>query len=179
MKSIFVKKGVAAAVGAVVFFILGRYITVPHDLPHFEYGVLAFVAAAYGPFAGLAAGFAGELLIDLSFRWGVWWSWVITSAFFGCAVGVCSGRLAPEGGALSRKDIIVFNIVQAIANILSWAVLAPILDVAIYSEPAGLMFTRGLARAGTSILATAVAGTLLLLVYARVSPGEGGRGSRK
>ena len=41
--------------------------------------------------------------------------------------------------------IIRFNIGQVVAHLLSWAVIAPVLDILIYGEPANKVFVQGLA----------------------------------
>jgi len=135
--------------------------------------VLAFIAAVFGPIAGLLAGLIGHFLVDFSFGWGVWWSWVITSAFFGCAVGFATSKLKVDEGEFGKKEIIIFNVSQVVVHLVSWALVAPVLDILIYAEPANKVFVQGLVSAGVNILTTAVVGTLLLFAYAKAIPKKG------
>ena len=177
MKNFSVKTIVATGIGAALFFVLGRFVAIPSGVPNtnisIQYGVLAFIAAVYGPIAGLLSGLIGHFFIDFSYGWGVWWSWVVTSAFFGCAMGVVTRKLTLEDGEFSKRDAIGFNVAQVVVHLVSWALVAPVLDIVIYSEPANLVFTQGLVSAGLNIVATAIVGTLLLFAYAAAKPKKG------
>ena len=177
MKKLSVKTVVATGIGAALFFVLGRFVAIPSGIPDtnisIQYGLLAFIAAVFGPAAGLLAGLIGHFFIDFSYGWGVWWSWVVTSAFFGCVMGFICKRIDLEDGCFSKKDAIIFNVGQVAAHLVSWAVLAPVLDIVIYSEPANKVFLQGLVSAGINIVATGVVGTLLCYAYAKSKPAAG------
>ncbi len=177
MKKFGVKHIVATGIGAALFFVLGRFVAIPSGIPNtnisLQYGILAFIAAVFGPIAGLLAGLIGHFFIDFSYGWGVWWSWVISSAIFGCIVGVFANKLKIEEGQFEKSDIIRFNIGQVVAHLLSWAVIAPVLDILIYGEPANKVFVQGLVSAGVNIVTTAVVGTLLCVAYSAAIPKKG------
>lgn len=172
-----VKTIVAIGIGAALFFVLGRFVSIPSGIPNtnvsIQYGVLAFVAACFGPIAGLLAGLIGHFLIDFSWGWGVWWSWVIASAFFGCVMGLVANKLKIDDGEFAKSDIIKFNIAQAIAHLLAWVVIAPVLDILMYQEPANKVFVQGLVSACINIIATAIVGTLLCIAYSKTKPKKG------
>ena len=171
-----VKTIVSIAIGAALFFVLGRFASIPSGVPNtniaIQYGVLAFIAGVFGPIAGALAGFIGHFFIDLSMGWGVWWSWVITSGFFGLAMGVL-GAVLKVNKVFDWKKILLFNMAQIIVNLLSWAVMAPILDIIIYQEDKTKVFTQGIVSAGINILATAVVGTVLFIAYGMSRPKQG------
>ncbi len=177
MKKVSVKTIVAIGIGAALFFVLGRFVAIPSGVPNtnlsIQYGLLAFIAAVYGPLAGLLAGLIGHFLIDFSWGWGVWWSWVVTSAFFGCAMGFATRKLRLEDGEFTKKDALRFNIAHVVTHLVSWVVIAPILDILIYAEPANKVFVQGLVSAGLNIVATAIVGTLLCVAYAAAKPKKG------
>lgn len=177
MKKFSVKTIVAIGIGAALFFVLGRFVAIPSGIPNtnisIQYGVLAFIAAVFGPIAGVLAGLIGHFLIDFSYGWGVWWSWVIASAIFGLAMGLVSKLLKLEEGEFTKKDVCVFNISQVIGHLIAWVVVAPSLDVLMYAEPANKVYIQGLTSAGINIIATAIVGTLLLLAYAKAIPKSG------
>lgn len=97
MKKFSVKTIVAIGIGAALFFVLGRFVAIPSPVPNtnisVQYGLLAFMAAVYGPVAGALVGLIGHALIDFSYGWGVWWSWVIASGVFGLLMGLASRLL--------------------------------------------------------------------------------------
>ena len=177
MKKFSVKTIVATGIGAALFFVLGRFVAIPSGIPNtnisIQYGLLAFIAAVYGPVAGLLSGLIGHFLIDFSWGWGVWWSWVIASAFFGCVMGFLTRKYTLEDGEFSKKDAIGFNVAQVLCNLLAWAVVAPGLDILMYAEPANKVFVQGLGSAAINAVATAVVGTLLLFAYAAAKPKKG------
>ena len=55
-KNFTVKTVVATGIGAALFFVLGRFVAIPSPVPNttvsIQYGLLAFMAAAFGPVAG-------------------------------------------------------------------------------------------------------------------------------
>lgn len=177
MKKLSVKTIVATGIGAALFFVLGRFVAIPSGVPDtnisIQYGLLAFIAAVFGPVAGLLAGLIGHFFIDFSWGWGVWWSWVIASAFVGGAMGFASKKLKIDEGVFGVKDIIYFNVFQAVVHLVAWAVVAPVLDIVMYSEPANKVFVQGLVSSGINIVATAIVGTLLCIAFAATIPQKG------
>jgi energy-coupling factor transport system substrate-specific component len=177
MKKFSVKTIVATGIGAALFFVLGRFVAIPSGIPNtnisIQYGLLAFIAAVYGPVAGLLSGLIGHFFIDFSYGWGVWWSWVISSALFGLAMGFATRKYTLEDGQFSKRDAVGFNVAQVLCNLLAWAVIAPLLDIVMYAEPANKVFIQGLGSAAINALATAVVGTLLLFAYAAAKPKKG------
>ena len=169
-----VKTIVAIGIGAALFFVLGRFVSIPSPVPNtsisIQYGLLAFMAACFGPIAGCLIGFIGHFLIDLSAGWGVWWSWVITSGIFGFLVGLLGNRTRLAWGQFGKKGAINFNIVQALSHLVCWAVVAPVLDILIYAEPANKVFVQGLVAAAANIVTTAIIGTLLCFAWAKAVP---------
>jgi len=176
MKKFSVKTIVAIGIGAALFFVLGRFVSIPRPVPNTnistQYGLLAFVAAVFGPAAGLLVGLIGHTLIDLS--WGSpWWSWIIASGVFGLLVGVALKVLKVNNGEVGKKGLIKFNIVQIVSHIICWGVVAPALDILIYNEPVEKLFEQGLMAAVGNSVTTAIIGSILLAAYAAAKPKAG------
>ncbi|MDO4493905.1 MAG: ECF-type riboflavin transporter substrate-binding protein [Clostridia bacterium] len=177
MRKLSVKTIVAIAIGAALFFVLGRYVAIPSPVPNtticIQYGLLAFMAAVYGPVAGLLIGFIGHFFIDFSWGWGVWYSWVIASAFFGGAMGLLTRKTALDEGVFAKKDMVTFVVGTVVAHLLAWAVVAPVLDILIYAEPANKVFLQGLVSAASNIVTTLILGLILCYAYAAAKPKAG------
>ncbi len=177
MKKLSVRTIVATGIGAALFFVLGRFVAIPSPVPNtnisIQYGLLAFIAAVFGPIAGALAGLIGHFFIDFSFGWGVWWSWVIASGVFGCIMGFAANRVKMDEGEFGTKGIFTFNVGQVIGHIVAWIVVAPILDILMYQEPANKVFVQGVTGALINIVTTAVVGTLICLAYTSAIPKKG------
>lgn len=168
MKKLSVKSVVAIGIGAALFFVLGK-ISIPTPVPNtyisLQYAIQAVFATLFGPIAGLLIGFIGHTLIDAT-SYGPWWSWIIASAFAGLVVGIVMLKSDVNEG-LDKKKIIRFNVAQVIAHLLAWGLVAPCLDILIYSEPIEKLFAQGLMAGVANMLTTGIVGTLLLVAYAK------------
>ena len=51
-----------------------------------------------------------------------------------------------QHGEFTTNDMVRFNIFQAFGNIVVWGLIAPSLDILIYSEPASKVFTKAYSR---------------------------------
>ena len=177
MKNNSVRTIVAIGIGAALFFVLGRFVAIPSPVPNtnisIQYGLLAFMAAIFGPVAGALIGLIGHALIDFSFGWGIWWSWVIASAVFGLLIGLVSRKLQLSDGEFGKKGIVTFNVFQVLSHIAAWCLIAPVLDIVMYAEPANKVFVQGLTGALGNIVTTAIVGTLLCIAYASSRPKKG------
>jgi energy-coupling factor transport system substrate-specific component len=168
---------VATGIGAALFTLLFMYVKVPSPIPETSfqtaYGLGAFFAALFGPVAGALIQFIGHALSD-SIQYGSpWWSWVIASGVAGLVYGFSWKRTKVEEGEFKTKDIVTFNVIQIIGNIIAWVVVAPVLDILIYAEPVNLVFTQGITAAIMNSVSAGVFGTLLLIAYAATRTKKG------
>ncbi|MEN8240528.1 MAG: ECF-type riboflavin transporter substrate-binding protein [Chloroflexota bacterium] len=171
------KELVATAIGAALFTILFMYVKFPTPVANTQfttsYGLGAFFAVLFGPIAGALIAFIGHALGD-TFLWGsAWWSWVIASGVAGFGFGLAKKRINIESGVFGSKEIITFNVVQTLAHLVAFGLVAPVLDILIYSEPVNLVFTQGLVAFLGNAVSTGVIGTILLMVYAKTRTQEG------
>ena len=170
MKKFSVKTIVAIGIGAALFFVLGRFVAIPSPVPNtnitVQYGLLAFMSVVFGPIAGALIGLIGHALIDFSYGWGIWWSWVIASAVFGLLTGLGTKVLKLEEGELGKKGLIKFNLIQLVSHIICWGGVAPVLDILIYNEPLEKLFAQGLFAGVSNAVTTAIVGSLLCVAYA-------------
>ncbi|MDR1839026.1 MAG: ECF-type riboflavin transporter substrate-binding protein, partial [Treponema sp.] len=173
-KSFFVKYAKYAAsivIGAGLMFVLNRYINIPTGVPYtsVQLGIpiLAVFAAVMGPLAGFLIGFIGHALVDLTGEWGVWWSWVISSAFFGFTVGLFHKSFRIEEGKFGVKQAFIFNGIQAVANIMAYVFIARILDLFMYDQQFEQISLQSFVAAGVNIAAVLILGTILAAGYSK------------
>lgn len=161
---------VAIGIGSALFFLVGAFVSIPvfaNTKITFQYAILGFFAAVFGPIAGLLIGLIGHSLIDLSMGYGLWFSWIIVSGIVGLGYGLIMKNIDIEAGIFGKKGVLRFIIGGTIIQFISWGVIAPLLDILIYQEPANKVFTQGIISSCVNSLAAGVIGTLLLLAYSK------------
>lgn len=168
---------VATGLGAALFTLLFMYVKIPTGIPETDiqtaYGIGAFFGALFGPIAGGLIAFIGHALSD-SIQYGsAWWSWVIASGTSCFLIGLVYPKLRVEDGEFTGRDMIRFNVYQVIANAIAWVLVAPILDIIIYAEPANLVFTQGAVAAVSNAVSAGVIGTILLKLYSKTRSKKG------
>lgn len=172
-----IKTIVAIGIGSAVFMILARFASIPTGIPNTEiqtaYAFLALMAIIYGPIAGVAIGFVGHTLKDLTAYGSPWFSWIIASAIVGLVIGFAWKKLDVSEGDFNKKKIIGFNIWQIVANAIAWFVVAPSLDVLVYAEPANKVYLQGIVAGISNIITVGVLGTILLILYSKTRVKKG------
>ena len=173
MKSKFgIKEVVAIGIGTALFVVLTNaqipFGIIPNTSLQSRVAILTFFAAVYGPLVGGAIGLIGHALGDALFYGGIWWSWVFPDAVYGIIVGLFIHKYAIKEGGFDKKAMILYNIVQVIANAVAWILVAPVLDVLIYAEPANKVFVQGIFAFVGNIVVAAVLGTLLAAAYSKI-----------
>ena len=172
-----IKEVVAMGIGTALFVVLTNaqipLVVIPNTYLQPRMAILAFLAATFGPIVGAVVGFAGHALGDAMFYGSVWWSWVIPEAVLGIAIGFFANRFAvKEGGFVNGKNLILFNVVQIVANAVAWIVVAPILDIVMFAEPANKVFVQGAFAFLGDIIIIGVLGSLLLAAYSKIAGGS-------
>ncbi|MCR5605817.1 MAG: ECF-type riboflavin transporter substrate-binding protein [Treponema sp.] len=140
---------------------------VPNTALQVRAAVLAFFSAAFGPIAGLAIGIIGHALGDAIFYGSIWWSWVLPDGIFGLIVGLFAKKYAIQEAGFKLPKLVLFNVIQILANVIAWIVVAPVLDIAIYKEPVNKVFTQGAIAALLNVIIILILGSLLSLGYSK------------
>ena len=171
MSNLSVKTIVAIGIGSALFFLLARFVSIVvfvNTTVNFQYALLSFFAVIFGPIAGVLIGFIGHALADLAWGWGLWWSWIIVSGIVGCAFGFIMKGVDVEAGEFATaKPIIRFVVATTVTHLVAWGLIAPVLDIIIYQQPANLVFTQGLVASIPNIVTTAIIGSVLLFGYSK------------
>ena len=172
-----IKTVVATGIGAALFIIIGTLVNIPTPIPNtniqLQYAVIALFAIIYGPTVGFFSAFIGHALNDALQYGSPWWTWALVSGLIGLAIGLLSKRINIEKNPLTAKDYVLFNVVQILANVVGWGIIAPYGDILIYSEPANKVFAQGFLSAFINSLTIAIGGSLLLAVYSRTRTQSG------
>lgn len=167
-----IKEVVAIGIGTALFVVLTE-VQIPIGIPNTSLqprmAVLAFLSAIFGPLVGAIIGLLGHALGDAVFYGSVWWSWVFPEAVVGIAIGAFAKKFAVKEGGFDKKNIVLFNVVQIVANAVAWILVAPVLDIAVYAEPAAKVFLQGAFAFLGNIIIVGILGTLLLVGYSKVA----------
>ena len=67
----------------------------------------------------------------------------------------------------------VFALANVIANLIGWIVVAPVLDILIYAEPAKKVFAQGVFAGISNSITAVVVGGLLVLAYTKTIAKKG------
>lgn len=165
-----VTKVVAIGIGAAMFFVLSRFVSIPIPVPNqaitFQYALLAVFAVLYGPYVAAIAGFVGHILADAAGNM-VWLSWEIPTAVFGLLVGWWMLGNRVHEGEFTRATAVRFNVAVIVAHFIAWGLLAWILDVTFMGEPFNKVIVQGLVAFVSNSILTCVFGTLILALYAK------------
>lgn len=171
-----IRQVVAIGIGTALFTVLTT-VQIPLGLPNTymqpRMAVLAFLSAVFGPIVGGAVGLLGHALGDAIFYGSVWWSWVFPDAVVGIGIGLLAAKYKIKEGGFGGREIALFNVAQVVTNILAWIVIAPVLDILIYAEPAKKVFLQGAGACLANVVMIGVLGTLLLLGYSKVGAKSG------
>ncbi|CAH1853775.1 ECF-type riboflavin transporter substrate-binding protein [Convivina praedatoris] len=162
---------VAIGIGAAVFLILFKFIAIPTGIPNTQVNVaqswLSLLTVIFGPLVGFLVAVIGHSLNDAISYGSIWWSWVIADGIYALIFGLLIKKAQLLQGKLTTRKAWYFNLGQAGANIVAWTVVAPVLDIFIYSEPANKVIVQGLLSTVINIISTAVIGTALLGIYTK------------
>ena len=163
---------VATGLGAALFTLLFMFVKVPTGVPEVSlqtaYAVGGFFAALFGPIAGGLIAFIGHLLSDAVQYGSPWMSWVIASGVACFITGLCHVKLNVEEGIFTVKDAVIYNVFQIIGNVVAWIVVAPVLDIVIYAEPANKVFAQGAWAFLGNIIIAGILGTLIAVGYSKI-----------
>ena len=179
MKNTSTKAIVATGLGAALFMVLFMFVKIPSPIPEtsiqLAYGIAAFFSALFGPVSGFLIAFIGHALNDFIAYGSPWWSWIFASGACGAIMGLSAKKVAPavEEGTFGKEQIIPFVVYVLIAQAIAWLIVAPMLDILVYSEPANLAFTQGVMAFISDFLVSAIIGSLLLKAYAATKTGKG------
>ena len=168
MKTNALRKPAIIAVGAALFFALGRFVSIPSPVETVDicvqYGLLASLAVACGPLTGSLVGLIGHILIDLSYG-ELCWSWILASTAFGGLLGVLANVVHLKYAEPDREHLIRFNLCQVATHVVCWAGVAPVLEILLYAENMDRIFEQGLTAALSNSVTTAIVGSLLLIAH--------------
>ena len=110
---------------------------------------------------------------DFIYYNSVYWGWVIAEGIVGFAIGFYADKFKVEQGGFDRSKVILFNMVQVIANTVAWIVVAPLIQIAIYKvsgEEANIeeMFAQGAFAFLGDIIVVGLFGSVLLKLYSNI-----------
>ena len=170
-----IKDVVAIGFGAALFVVIAM-IPIPAPAPNtniqLQFALQALFSVIFGPIVGFLMGVIGHAIKD-AMSGGLWWTWIISSGLFGLFVGLFRKQIGDLKGEVTKKELIVFNVVQVIANLLIWGLIAPVGDVLIYHDNPNKVFLQGVVAGSVNALVVAIAGSLLLIAYARTQTKDG------
>ncbi|MFC3928204.1 ECF-type riboflavin transporter substrate-binding protein [Streptococcus caprae] len=175
MKNNSTKNVVAIGIGAALFILIGM-INIPifgNTSIQLQYAVQALFSVIFGPVVGFFMGFIGHALKDAIQYGGVAWAWVLASGLVGLGIGAFRRFYDATKGSLSAKELVFFNFVQIVTLFVAHGLVCPMGDRIQYAQEWSYLFTQGVVAATSNAITIGVAGTILLVVYARTRTQSG------
>ncbi len=171
-KKMSIRSVVAIGIGTALFVVLSYIsiplVLIPNTSIQTRVALLSYMTAIFGPVVGGVIGFLGHMLADAIQYGSVWWSWVFPEAVFGLILGLFYRYYGIEDGDFRKKKIIVFQVVQVVANVIAWVVVAPTLDILIYAEPVNKVFVQGVLASIGNIITVGILGVVLASAYSKM-----------
>ena len=81
---------------------------------------------------------------------------ILDAISFFILVGLFAKSFEIKAGGFNKKKVVLFNVVQVVANAIAWIVVAPVLDILIYAEPAKKVFSQGVFAFVANIITSGV-----------------------
>ena len=78
-------------------------------------------------------------------------------------IGLFAKKLNVQEGEFGKGKVAVFVVSNVIAHVIGWVVVAPVLDILIYAEPANKVFAQGVFAAVSNTVTGVIVGGLLIL----------------
>ena len=141
-----IKTVVAIGIGAALFFVLGRFVAIPSPVPNTN---ISLQYAVLGLLAAMYGPVAGGL------------------------IGFIGHTLIDLSWGGSPWWSWVITSANVIAHVVGWVVVAPVLDIVIYAEPANKVFAQGAFAAVSNTITGVVVGGLLILAYTKTIAKKG------
>ena len=80
---------------------------------------------------------------------------------------------AGEEGRFGKSETISVVIWVVIANAIAWILVAPVLDIVLYSEPANKVFIQGATAFVVDAIVSVIVGIILLKAYSATKTKKG------
>lgn len=155
--------------GLGAFLICFLYIRLDSWIPEVQfqtaYGVSGFFSCAFGPLSGVLVGMLGHGFSDLLQFQGFYWHWILGTAISALITGCSYLHMDVEKEKLTIKQLLIFNGFQVLGQFVGFGLVAPVLDTLLDETPMLVNLQEGVFAAVTNSVATAVIGTLLLVIY--------------
>ena len=158
----------ATFIGAVLFTLLSRYVMLPTPVEGTfffpSYALLGFFATLFGALISLS----GMLIVGILLN-NIVLSYTLASVVCGFIYGFAMKYVRADQGEFGSKDIIAYNFIQIIGNFIAWALVAPFLEMLMYSNRSMQeVFLQGIVASFVDILSAEFIGTPLLFLYSRI-----------
>ena len=73
-------------------------------------------------------------------------------------IGLFAKKLNVQDGEFGKGKVVVFVVSNVIAHVIGWVVVAPVLDILIYAEPANKVFAQGVFAAVSNSITGVIVG---------------------
>lgn len=127
--------------------------------------VTAFLAMLGGPIVGALVGFLGYIVASLLSHQIYYWGWAAANMVVGLGIGLYADRYYLPDGDFRGQKLIVFNLIQIIANGCAYLLVYPLSEVFLYANPVERSLQTGIEMFVVSSCVIGVGATLIGILY--------------
>ncbi|HKM22048.1 MAG TPA: ECF transporter S component [Lachnospiraceae bacterium] len=153
-----------ALVGTVLF-VAFSFVKIPSfpsaGLFRIENIILAYFAMVYGPVVGGIIGGMGYSIASYLTNGASHWSLILSFAIFAIVIGQFRGKYKVSEGEFGVKQMLSFQMAQITANMITWVLIASLLEVLLYEQEVVYVIILGFTEFVYSSLLVGIFTTML------------------
>ncbi len=125
----------------------------------------AFFAMTGGPIVGGLIGFLGYIVAKLLSHQMYYWGWAAANMVVGLGIGMYADRYYLPDGDFKGQKMIVFNLIQIIANGCAFLLVYPLSEVFLYENPIKRSLRTGIEMFAVNSCVVGIGATLIGILY--------------
>ena len=138
------------------------------DYFNISLGILAAVAAIFGPICGGVVGFGGTMLADVMLSDTIYMVDVLPACIYGVLIGLFAGKFLALEGDFHIRQFVDYICVAAFAGIFNWVMICPLASFIMMHSNLFTVIERGSKIFVGATVSAAVLGGAAMLITSKI-----------